>query len=166
MKYSVRIQCWIINIVAYVLQKCTQAVSCSSAHLWLETETRRRQKAGNAARYLLDLGLQWVSHVVAVVALSRAQSDEKGRKGRTGRRVRSAAGEQLGVEVMERCWWWWWWWGDGGVMAPQPLCHMAPSQVQGEACRPPTGKQNKRDEEIRNGWLHFLYHVVKIMRCW
>lgn len=75
--------------------------------------------------------------MVAVVALSRAQSDEKGRKGRTGRRVRSATGEQLGVEVMER-WWWWWWWGDGGVMAPQPLCHMAPSQVQGEACRPPT----------------------------
>lgn len=37
-----------------------------------------------------------MSHVVAVVALSRAQSKDKGRKGRLG--LRSVVGGQLGVD--------------------------------------------------------------------
>lgn len=51
-----------------------------------------------------------MSHVVAVVALSRAQSKDKGRKGRLT--VRSVVGEQLGVETTER-----WWWGYGSTAA-------------------------------------------------
>lgn len=31
-----------------------------------------------------------------------------------------------------------------GVMAPRPLCHTAPSQVQGGACWPPTGRERRR----------------------
>lgn len=41
-----------------------------------------------------------MSHVVAVVALSRARSKAKGKEGRLG--VRSVVGEQLNVEMMER----------------------------------------------------------------
>ena len=48
--------------------------------------------------------------MVAVVALSRAQSKDKGRKGRLG--MRSVVDEQLEVEMMER-----WWWGYGSTAA-------------------------------------------------
>lgn len=82
-----------------------------------------------------------MSHVVAVVALSRAQSKAKGREGRPGEGAeegvegaRSVVGKQLRVEMMER---------GGGVMAPRPLCHTAPSQVRGEACWPLAGKEKR-----------------------
>lgn len=51
-----------------------------------------------------------MSHVVAVVALSRTLSKAKGKEGILG--VRSAVGKQLNVEVMER-----WWWGYGSTAA-------------------------------------------------
>lgn len=43
-----------------------------------------------------------------------------------------------------------WWSSSGGwVMAPRPLCHMAPSQVRGEACWPLTERW-ERDKKQNN----------------
>lgn len=49
-----------------------------------------------------------MSHVVAVMALSRSQGKDEGRKGRLG--ARSVVGKQLGVEMMAR-----WRWGYGST---------------------------------------------------
>lgn len=74
---------------------------------------------------LLYLWFRWVSHVVAVVAWSRAQH------GGIRQKVEPSDETSCGHAA--------WSGGDGGVRAPEPLRHMAPSQVEREAGRPPTG---------------------------
>lgn len=74
------------------------------------------------------------------MALSRARSEDKlgGEAGGGAIRPGGAA-----------------WAGGGGVMAPRPLRHAAPSQAQGEAGRPPTAGHTA--EETRS---HQLRHRI------
>ncbi len=148
-------KCWIINIVKFHkkrTQKTTGWEPQHCIHLRLKIETCcSTQTNSNRAH-------NWPGSSHTLLTWSRAPAGEscggfgglvqgseqwKGRKGRLG--VRSVIGEQLGLEMMERLW------GGGGVMAPQPLCHMAPSQVQGEACWPLTGNKN-REVQIMMYW--------------
>lgn len=80
-----------------------------------------------------------MSHVLSVVALSRALSKTSGR---------AAVLVQWALESRRwRC-------SSGGVMAPQPLCQMAPSQVLGKATGLSLKKQMERTRCLGN--VYFL----------
>lgn len=82
--------------------------------------------------YLLDLGVQWASHVVGCGWPCPGLREE----------IKGVWGEwrsQLGVEARSG--------GSGGLMSPRPLCHVATSQVQGEACRPPTRRRENNSSK-------------------
>ena len=101
------------------------------------TNTAALDTARAAALYLLDLGLQWMSHVVAVGALFRALSKAEGKEGRL--RARSAEGKQLKVKTMERRWW-----GYGSAAAPSH----GSIPGAGEARWPPTGKRTQHRYDV------------------
>lgn len=94
---------------------------------------------------LLDLGLQSVSHVVAVVALSGTEQSW-GKEGSLG--VRSVVGQRLTVKRME----WWWRWGYGSTAA------LSKSTIPG-AGRSPLASNCQDNTEKMDNHNMFIYNV-------